>query len=1028
MLSSPSELEDSKSIIQSSPLEVTLSQTTGWTTGGEEITITGSGFSDLAFSNITDDGINHQWADSTADYTDQAGEWSSIAVDSNGHVHVVHINGGNYQIRHSVYDGTSWNSFTIKNCGHTYCWDVDMVIDDNDELHVAYTTYTTQSETLVYMHYDGTTWTDELVSSYANFGPIGIAVDSNNHPHISYAVSGQHCGDGLRIASYDPSQPFGSNWVYDGIDLGNNRGCDSDIVIDGNDHIYISYQVRDQSKLKVATNKSGSWDLYTADSGASLSSLYPGYMTSMAMDGQGQLHIAHFDDKDDDLRYSTGITNGQWTTTIVESAGHTGREPSIAVDIADNPHIVYHSWSSFNLKYATLNSTTSSWAFSTISTADVGNGDSLFIDQNGVMHVSFYDEDSEVMKYATKSTGLAQTNEIIVQFGQYGSVTGMVVNDTTIRVTTPSVSTADTVTLSIWDKGDNQHQLSATFQFIDQNDLDSDGIPNTNDDCPEVAGTSSQDVNGCPDDDGDGYSNDGDAFPNDVNEWADNDGDGVGDNTDAFPFDVNEWMDSDGDGVGDNTDAFPNNANETLDSDGDGVGDNADAFPMNALEQFDSDGDGVGDNVDAFPNDSSESIDSDGDGVGDNADAFPDNANESLDSDGDGVGDNADAFPNDANESQDSDGDGIGDSSDQCANTPVNESNYQDGCSISQLDYDGDGFLGSDDLFPEVATQWNDTDGDGYGDNWGNASWNSTRLFSWPGQFIENAEFVDHCPLEFGNSSAQGFFGCPDEDNNGIADMYEESNTSIILDDDSDEVPNSEDLCPDSSQGVKVDADGCETSSTVGSDSEDKTYLDSLLSGDTDTVTTTVGIGALLIGLLTLLQTNFAAALLPDAFRWLRVVRTNKKLTNEERNELTYLQSLVQAYFTEIGVLKEELINLKGELTARFTNNEIKKETRAKLFLLIDELMQADSQELMHIAHNDSYFGLSETTDIESRHQLLNQEIAMRNSEQVNLLPQENMTGQINPKDGYEWLEYPAGSGTWYVRNSTTGQWQAWKQ
>ncbi len=59
--------------------------------------------------------------------------------------------------------------------------------------------------------------------------------------------------------------------------------CAGWMIIDDNDNIYISYQVRDQSKLKVATNKSGSWDVYTADSGASTSSLHPGYMTSMVM-------------------------------------------------------------------------------------------------------------------------------------------------------------------------------------------------------------------------------------------------------------------------------------------------------------------------------------------------------------------------------------------------------------------------------------------------------------------------------------------------------------------------------------------------------------------------------------------------------------------------------------------------------------------------------------------------------------------------------------------------------------------------
>ena len=73
----------------------------------------------------------------------------------------------------------------------------------------------------------------------------------------------------------------------------------------------------------------------------------------------------------------------------------------------------------------------------------LARSDSLFIDHNGVMHVSFYDGDSEVMNYVMKSTGLSQTNEIRVQFGQYGSVTGTVVDDTTITVSTPLWSDSD---------------------------------------------------------------------------------------------------------------------------------------------------------------------------------------------------------------------------------------------------------------------------------------------------------------------------------------------------------------------------------------------------------------------------------------------------------------------------------------------------------------------------------------------------------------------------------------------------------
>ena len=236
LLDASTTLEESSTAKQTSPLQVTLSQTSGWTTGGEEVTITGSGFSDLAFTNTSYDGINHQWSPSNLDMSDQAGRWNAIAVDSNGHIHVVQIKNGNYQIRHSVNDGTGWISTKINDCGNTYCWDIHMVMDDNDDIHLAYTTYTSWSETLVYMNYDGTTWTDETVSSSAHFGPIGIAVDSNNNPHISYAVNGaDQCGNGLRIASHT-----GTAWSHSNVDPGSNRGCESAIVIDESDNIYIA--------------------------------------------------------------------------------------------------------------------------------------------------------------------------------------------------------------------------------------------------------------------------------------------------------------------------------------------------------------------------------------------------------------------------------------------------------------------------------------------------------------------------------------------------------------------------------------------------------------------------------------------------------------------------------------------------------------------------------------------------------------------------------------------------------------------
>ena len=964
VLNPPAEYEDSAAVHRSNPLQVTLSSTSGWTTGGEEITISGTGFSDLAFSNVSNDGLNHQWAASNLDMSDQAGRWNAVGVDSNGHVHVVQIKDGNYEIRHSVHDGTGWNSVKINDCGNTYCWDIHMVIDGNDDLHLAYTTYTSWVETLVYMNYDGTAWTDQTVSSSAHFGPVGIAVDSNNRPHISYALNGaDQCGNGLRLASYT-----GTGWSHSNVDSGSNRGCESAIVIDESDNIYIAYQDRSASKLKIATDKSGSWDSYLVDTGSSPSQLYPGYMTSMAMDDSGQFHIAHFDEKDDDLRYSTGTPNSGWNTEILDSSGHTGRDPSIAVDAANLPHIVYHTWSGQNLKYATYDPGISDWKISTIANnGDVGEGNSMFIDGNGVMHVPFNDATTDVLRYATKSTGVVVSNEITVEFGQLGAVTGAVVNDTTIRMTTPSVVSAGTVSLTLVDKDGNEHTLAPSFEFIDQNDLDGDGVANADDDCPDDAGTSTQDQVGCPDDDGDGYSNAGDAFPNDANEWVDSDSDGVGDNADAFPNDASETLDSDGDGVGDNADAFPNNGFEQYDSDGDGMGDNSDAFPNDASETHDTDGDGVGDNADAFPLNAFEQLDSDGDGMGDNSDAFPNDASETHDTDGDGVGDNADAFPNDASETTDSDGDGVGDNAD---------------------------------VFPNDANESADGDGDG----------------------VLNDD--DDCP-----------FTDPDETVN--ANGCSEGQLSV-LDTDNDGVSNLDDQCPETPADVSVDATGCALDG--GGDEEvSSSLLESFFSGEADAVTTTVGVGAILIALFGLLQTNAVAALLPETFRWVQVLRNNTKLTKEEENELAYLQSLTQAYHTNPPELAEELEQLRGDLTARYTNNEIKKQTREKLMTLIDDLLASTPDQLKRIAHNDAYFGLAGAIDTEDRTQLLNEKLAMAATDGANPVasaappasmatePAVTATGTVKD-DGYEWLEWPVGSGDWYYRTAhSRAAWTKWQ-
>jgi hypothetical protein len=86
------------------------------------------------------------------------------------------------------------------------------------------------------------------------------------------------------------------------------------------------------------------------------------------------------------------------------------------------------------------------------------------------------------------------------------------------------------------------------------------------------------------------------------------------------------------------------------------------------------------------------------------------------DSDNDGVNDAQDAFPFDVTQWQDSDGDGYGD------NASGNNSDAFPNDSSQWSDTDGDGYGDNPngtnaDAFPNDSNQWTDSDGDGYGDN-----------------------------------------------------------------------------------------------------------------------------------------------------------------------------------------------------------------------------------------------------------------------------------------------------------------------
>jgi outer membrane protein OmpA-like peptidoglycan-associated protein/opacity protein-like surface antigen len=190
--------------------------------------------------------------------------------------------------------------------------------------------------------------------------------------------------------------------------------------------------------------------------------------------------------------------------------------------------------------------------------------------------------------------------------------------------------------------------VTLTYRFPFASDKDHDGIPDSEDACPDAKGTEA--TKGCPDSDGDGIADNLDNCPDAKGAKG----------TAGCP-------DTDGDSIADKSDACPNDKGTVAsggcpDKDKDGIIDEKDTCPdVFGLPKFkgcpDTDGDGIVDSEDTCPDKAGTAAnkgcpvnDRDRDGVADADDKCPDVAGPASysgcpDTDKDGVADHLDKCP-----------------------------------------------------------------------------------------------------------------------------------------------------------------------------------------------------------------------------------------------------------------------------------------------------------------------------------------------------------------------------------------------
>ena len=211
-------------------------------------------------------------------------------------------------------------------------------------------------------------WNTEIIdTSPTSAQPSDIAYDNNGYPHIVY-----FSGCDLRYTYWT-----GSGWIPATTIFSNSYRDACKIIVDPNGNIYllfsmdrdIYYQQIGSEKIKIADKTSHSLDIEIDEN----SNIYVVYSTDTG--------IYYYD--------------GTNSTRIDQSGGYNA-DVSIALDSNNNPHIVYST--GFGLKYAKYDG---QWVVNTIdASGDMGLYCSIEIDDNDVIHVSYYDNDNGNLKYA----------------------------------------------------------------------------------------------------------------------------------------------------------------------------------------------------------------------------------------------------------------------------------------------------------------------------------------------------------------------------------------------------------------------------------------------------------------------------------------------------------------------------------------------------------------------------------------------------------------------------------------------------
>ncbi len=266
-----------------------------------------------------------------------------------------------------------WSPTVVDDSTYVSSWSATSG-DSMGRMYVTY--YDFLDQDLCYATYNGSAWS--LYKLDESGGACSaILSDENNKQHIFYID--------LVLAKTPLSYitNSGAKWVTESVDEQGDVGEQSSIAVDAEGFVHIAYFDDTNGTLNYANNVDG-WETTVVDNSSSSVGMNP----SLALDSEGKAHISYYDEVNQDLRYATNA-GGEWVVDSRDTGGNVGMFSSLSLDSNDGVHIVYLSSISMNLKY-TSNSG-GDWIINLVdNSGNVQSKIATDIDSNDTVHVMYY--------------------------------------------------------------------------------------------------------------------------------------------------------------------------------------------------------------------------------------------------------------------------------------------------------------------------------------------------------------------------------------------------------------------------------------------------------------------------------------------------------------------------------------------------------------------------------------------------------------------------------------------------------------